>query len=578
MLVLASEENGGAPVLAVFTIFILLSCALAISSFQGSDQRSVSATQQLVAADVTRATASAIEGELNQALATAVTAAMYDAGGAGENRDVVEQLTSDYLNRRISRGWSYPNLDVIIPEISGGELVFDWQPDGSVEVRGYIDAEIRHVYGPTAHGVKLDASVNPRFLRMENIAWKMLMEDLSLEADRYAAEGLEVELHENTTHATVIITDVFAAPCVMVGDGMEFVRYVASKEIIQPITPPPPSGPPPPPSQPPSPQPSGDFTLSISPSSGAVSRELGPTQTGKMTFSLPIPSMSWEVVGSHMEPVYGWVVRYSRISTPIYGWVTRYLTIYIPSMGFVQVPYPSWEVVDHLVLDLPYMSWEQVEVKTVYDYDWVLKWNNFTFDVPIYGDRYPRKGTSATVTVTPIGSYSHEVSLSLAAPGEVNASLGSRSLKPNPHDVSTPLTVEVPMSEDSRTGTYVINVVGEGADGKRREASYALNVKDSMAKAARIEPLTINPSGPPLAILPVYDGGSSPKQWGGGYVLPYQFLSDRSSGFTRPSDPELAKLFGVPGYIDPGTGEVRPFLVDELSEILLEKIDLGDRD
>jgi len=573
MPVLASEENGGAPVLAVFTIFILLSCALAISSFQGSDQRSVSATQQLVAADVTRATASAIEGELNQALATAVTAAMYDAGSAGEDRDVVEQLTLDYLDRRISQGWSYPNLEVIAPRVSGDDLAFEWQPDGSVEVRGYIDAEIRHVYGPTAHGVKLEASLNPRFLRMEDIAWKMLMEDLSLEVDRYAAEGLEVELHENTTHATVIITDVFAAPCVMVGDGMEFVRYVASKEIIPPITPPPPSGPSsPPPSQPPSPQPSGDFTLSVSPSSGAVTREFGPTQTGTMTFSLPIPSMSWGIVGSHMEPVYGWVVRYSRISTPIYGWVTRHLTIYIPSMGFVHVPYPSWEVVDHLVLDLPYMSWEQVRVKTVYDYGWVLRWNNFTFDVPIYGDRYPSKGTSAIVTVTPIGSYSHEVSLSLSAPGEVNASLGSRSLKPNPHDVSTSLTVEVPMSEDPRTGTYVINVVGEGADGKKREASYALNVKDLVSQVAKIEPVSITPSpGLTLRILPVYDGGSKVSEGVvGGYVLPYQFLSDKSSGFTMPSDPELAKLFGVPGYVDPGTGKLRPFLVDELSDILLE--------
>ena len=568
MPILASSEKGSAPVLAVFTIFILLSCALAISSFQGSDQRSVSATQQLVAADVTRATASAIEGELNHALVTAVTAAMYDAGGASGNCGDVERLTLDYLNLRISHGWSYPNLEVIIPEISGDDMIFEWQPDGSVEVQGYLDAEIRHVCGPTAHGVKLKAFVNPRFERLRSVALRVLEENSgALESDRYAAEGLEVELRENDDHVTAVVTDVFASPCAMVGSSMDFIRYIASKEITSPPPITPPSPPPsPPPSQPPSPppQPSGDFTLSVSPSSGAVAREFGPTQTGTMTFSIPIPSLSWEVVGSHLEPVYGWVVRYSRISIPIYGWVTHYLTIYIPSMGHVQVPYPSWEVVDHLVLDLPYMSWEQVEVKTVYDYGWVLRWNNFTFDVPIYGDRYPSKGTSATVIVTPIGSYSHEVSLSLGVPGEVNASLGSRSLRPNPHDVSTPLTVEVPMSEDPRTGTYVINVVGEGADGKRREASYALSVKDSMAQAARIEPLTINPGGPPLAILPVYDGGSSPKQWGGGYVLPYQFLSDRSSGFTMPSDPELAKLFGVPGYVDPRTGEIKPLLIDEL--------------
>lgn len=290
--------------------------------------------------------------------------------------------------------------------------------------------------------------------------------------------------------------------------------------------------------------------------------------------------MRWEVVGSHLEPVYGWVVRFTRISIPIYGWVTRYLTIYIPSIGLVQLPYPSWEVVDHLVLDMPYMSWEQVGAKTVYEYGWVLRWNNFTFDLPIYGDRYPSRGTSATVTVTPIGSYPHEVSLSLGVPGGLNASLGSRSLKPNPHDVSTPLTVEVPISEDPRTGTYVISVIGVGADGRRREASYTLSVKDTVARAARIEPVTITmPSGPSFSILPVYDGGSKVSEGVvGGYVLPYQFLPDKSSGFVRPSDPELAKLFGVPGYFDPKTGEVRPFLVDELSDILLENLpDKGKR-
>jgi len=530
---------------------------------------------------------------------------MYDAGSTGENRDAVEQLTLDYLNRRISQGWSYPNLDVIMPKISGDDMVFEWQPDGSVEVRGYIDAEIRHVCGPTAHGVKLDASVNPRFLRMENIAVQMLGENSSaIEADRYAAEGLEVELYENDNHVTVVVTDVFAAPCVMVGSDMEFVRYIASKEIspTQPVTPPP--SPTPPPLQPPSPpQPSGDFTLSVSPSSGAVSRELGPTQTGKMTFLLPIPSMSWgivryeddltrpiygwatiqvpEVVGYQLMPIYGWKTvrvldivgwrrddRYARedVMMPIYGWVTRQIW---DAISYERHPIYGW-VTRNVWMVVGY------ERKPVYD--WVLEWRNFTFDVPIYGDRYPSKGTSAIVTITPIGSYSHEVSLSLGVPGEVNASLGSRSLKPNPHDVSTPLTVEVPMSEDPRTGTYVINVVGEGADGKRREASYALSVKDSMAQAARIEPLTINPGGPPLAILPVYDGGSSPKQWGGGYVLPYQFLSDRSSGFTMPSDPELAKLFGVPGYVDPETGKLKPFLVEELSDILLENLpDKGKR-
>jgi hypothetical protein len=363
---LALGENGGAPVLAVFTIFVILSCALAISSFQGSDQRSVSSTQQLTAADVTRATASTIEGELNQALTTSVTAAMHDAGIAGGNRGAVEQLTLDYLNRRISSGWSYPNLSVIMPKVSAGDLAFEWQPDGSVKVEGYIDAEIRHVYGPTAHGIKLDASVNPRFLRLRSVALELLANDSgTVEPDRYAAEGLGVELSKNGNIATAVVTDVFASPVAMVGGGMDYIRYIASKVIAsQPARVTPPS---------PSPQPSVNPAVAVSPTN-QVPAQAGPIQTGPVNVTIP-----------------------------------------------------------------------------------------------------------------------------------------------------------------------------SGA-------------------------------GPYYSILPAYDGGSSPKQWGGGYVLPYTFLPDGSHTFSQPSDTELAKFFGVPGYIDPSTGEVKPLLMDDLSNILLEKIDLGDRD
>jgi len=247
---LAGGERGSAPVLAIFTIFILFSCTLAIWSFQESDQRSVSATQQLVAADVTRATASTIESELNQALSTAVTAAMYDVGSTGGDRGDVERLTLEYFNQRISHGWSYPNLEVGMPQISDEDLVFEWQPDGSARVWGYLGAEFKHVYGPTAHGVRLEVSVSPRFLRIENVAWRMLRENFNvLDVNRYAAEGLEVELVENDTHVTAIVRDVFAGPCAVVGGSMEFVRYIASKKIdlLPPVTPSPPSQP----SQPP---------------------------------------------------------------------------------------------------------------------------------------------------------------------------------------------------------------------------------------------------------------------------------------------------------------------------------------
>ena len=360
MLALALEENGSAPVLAVFTIFVILSCALAISTFQGSDQRSVSATQQLAAADVTRATASTIEGELNQALTTAVTAAMHDAGIIGGNRGTVEQLTLDYLNRRISSGWSYSNLSVIMPKISADDLAFEWQPDGSVRVEGYIDAEIRHVYGPTSHGIKLDASVNPRFLRLRSVALELLGNDSgTVEPDLYSAEGLGVELSKNGNTVTAVVTDVFASPVAMVSGDMDYIRYIASKVIASP---PQPARATP---SPPSPQPSVNPFVAVSPTN-QVPAQVGPIQTGP-------------------------------------------------------------------------------------------------------------------VTITP----------------------------------------------------------GAGA--------Y-------------------------YSILPAYDGGSSPKQWGGGYVLPYTFLPDGSHTFSPPSDPELAKYFGVPGYIDISTGEVKPFLMGEL----LSKIVFND--
>jgi hypothetical protein len=348
-------ENGGAPVLAVFTIFVILSCALAISSFQASDQRSVSSTQQLSAADVTRATASTIEGELNQALTTAVTAAMHDAGIAGGNRGTVEQLTLDYLNRRISSGWSYPNLSVIMPKISAGDLAFEWQPDGSVKVEGYIDAEIRHVCGPTAHGIKLDASVNPRFLRLRSVALELLANGSgTVEPDRYAAEGLGVEVRKSGRSVTAVVTDVFASPVAMVGGGMDYIRYVASKVIASP-----------------SPQPSVSPAVAVSPSN-QVPAQVGPIQTGPIN-----------------------------------------------------------------------------------------------------------------ITITP------------------------------------------------------------GA-------------------------------APYYSILPVYDGGSSPKDWRGGYVLPYNFLPNGAHTFSWPSDPELAKYFMVPGYIDTSTGEVKPLLMDELSKISLNRPDTPD--
>lgn len=600
---MARGERGSAPVLAVFTIFTLLSCTLAISSFQASDQRSVSATQQLVAADVTRATASTIEGELNQALSTAVTAAMYEVGSAGEDREDVKQLTLEYLNRRISHGWSYPNLVVRVPEAGKDDIKFEWQPDGSVRVRGYLGAEIKHIYGPTAHGTKLEASLNPRFERLKGVSELASssaasipdLEALESELNEcYAAEGLAIELREDNGYVNATVSDVFGAPCAVVDGTKELVRYTSwsQREISlpppvegppSPPQPSPPPNPPPPEPQPPSPEPGpgptlgaqGDFILSISPPSGSVTRELGRVQFVRYEEdpSKPIygwmTKRVWEVVGSHQEPVYGWVMRFMQVKLPIYGWVIRYIQVSLPSGGYIRMPYPSWEVVSHQMIEVPYPSWERVGTRTVDDYGWVTEqvWGVVGYEqrrVVTYGDGYPGRSTSARVTVTPIDGYSHEVSLSLSLPGGIDASLGSRSLKPNPHEVSTPLTVEVPVSVDPRTGAYVVRVVGEGADGKRRGASYDLSVLDLAKGMGPIEVSLQGQEG--ISILPVLDGGSATR---GYFVLPSRFLPGPNT-FVIPEDPELAELFALQGYIDYSTGEVKPLLPGELPGISFE--------
>lgn len=511
-----------------------------------------------------------------------MTAAMYEVGSAGEDRENVERLTLEYLNRRISHGWSYPNLVVRVTDAGNDDLKFEWQPDGSVKVWGYLGAEIKHVYGPTAHGIKLEASLNPRFERLKGVAElasSNAASALDLEAleaklnERYAAEGLAIEIREDNGKVDATVSDVFAAPCAVVGSDRELVRYTAwsPRELVLPPpaeespSPPQPSPPPNPPSPEPGPEleAQGDFILSISPQSGSLTRELGRVQFVRYEDDLSKPIQGWvteqvwEVVGSHQEPVYGWVLRLRQVKIPIYGWVIRYIQIPTQSGGYITMLYPSWEVVGYQTMMVPYPSLERVGTRTVEDYGWVTKqvWGVVGYEqerVVTYGDGYPGRSKSARVTVIPIDGYSHEVSLSLSLPGGINASLGSRSLKPNPHEVSTSLTTEVPVSKDPKTGTYVVRVVGEGADGKCRKASYALGVLDLANGVGPIEVSLQGMEG--ISFLPVLDGGSATQ---GYFVLPNLFLPGPDT-FVRPEDPELAELFGVHGYVDPWTGEVRP--------------------
>jgi hypothetical protein len=126
------------------------------------------------------------------------------------------------------------------------------------------------------------------------------------------------------------------------------------------------------------------------------------------------------------------------------------------------------------------------------------------------------------------------------------------------------------MSKDPMTGTYLVTVVGQGADGKIREASYTLEVKDSVVQETNMEPVTITPMpSAGFTILPVYDGGDTGKALEaifsgqpliGGYVNPGQF----------PSSPLIPG--NMPGVVNLRTGKAEPLLSGDLSEILLENI------
>jgi hypothetical protein len=220
-------ERGGAPTLAIFAIFVIFCSSVAIAYLQTVRQRETSTIQRLMAADVARATASSIGAELNETLATAITAAMYEVGTGAGTKENVEEKVREYLNNRISQGWVYPNLDVGVPRCDENSLVFGWQPDGSVIVRGYLDARVEHVEGPTVYGVKLRAMPYPRFLRLKHVAEQVgeqaatapgldaLENELN---DSYACEGLRVKLFQVDNTVSVEVLDLYGARGVILGE------------------------------------------------------------------------------------------------------------------------------------------------------------------------------------------------------------------------------------------------------------------------------------------------------------------------------------------------------------------------
>jgi len=221
------DQEGAAPTLAVFLLFVLLCSAAAFSSFQTGHQRQVSTIQQLIAVDMVRATTSTIEGELNQTLSIAIGAAMYEAGGYAESREEVEQRVRDHLNERIALGWSYSNMTVSVNEYCNeNNLKLYWLPDGSIAARGYLAVEIRHVEGATANGVRISVDVTWRYERLHHVAELALkiwsenpaadIEALQRELDdNYTCERLTFTLRDSSGHRTVTVTDRFGAKVIV---------------------------------------------------------------------------------------------------------------------------------------------------------------------------------------------------------------------------------------------------------------------------------------------------------------------------------------------------------------------------
>lgn len=238
---LAREERGSVPELAVFVVLVLVCASIAVASFQMSEHRRVSATQQLLAADAVKAALASLEEELNSTLRSAIVAAMHDVGLAGGSGEEVERLTRLYLNRRISLGWRRGNMTVEVPLADENNLVFEWRPDGGVVAKGYLAAEVRHIMGPAAHGVALEASPPPRFERLRSVALRLLpqargaadLEGLERELNSlYSQEGLVLSLERGEDEVRVTVADVLAAASVYVGSGRGLVRYVASSSSL----------------------------------------------------------------------------------------------------------------------------------------------------------------------------------------------------------------------------------------------------------------------------------------------------------------------------------------------------------
>lgn len=196
------EESGSAEMLAILTVFVILSGVIALNTFETGYVRQLNTFQQRMAIDTTKAVASAVEAELNDSLATAIAAAMYEAGKTAGTKEVVETLLRTYFNQRIAAGWSYSNFDSIsVPLSDENSLRVEWLPDGGLRAYGYLNASFKHVMGAIAYGVKLDAGVAPRYGRMlyvaENLVYPQALIVYARSRSLSDLKPFENELNEN---------------------------------------------------------------------------------------------------------------------------------------------------------------------------------------------------------------------------------------------------------------------------------------------------------------------------------------------------------------------------------------------
>ncbi|MEW6222812.1 MAG: hypothetical protein AB1476_05865 [Candidatus Hadarchaeota archaeon] len=214
-----ADEGGAAATLAVFTVFVFLTSIVALNTFEEGYQRQLSSFHQAVAIDTTKATAASVETEANEALTTAISAAMYEAGRRGETKTGVESRVRSYFNERISAGWSYSNFkEIKVPLSAENTLLLSWLPDGGLQARGYLDASLEHLSGTKAFGIKLEAGVVPRYGRLYKVAHQVYQEAQGVadpdafEAelnDNYASEFMRFDLEQLDGKVGVTIYDEY---------------------------------------------------------------------------------------------------------------------------------------------------------------------------------------------------------------------------------------------------------------------------------------------------------------------------------------------------------------------------------